>query len=286
MKYAVGDKVRVRNDLVVGNKYGDDDFVSGMKSMLGKVVTICQIDNHTYKLKEDHRLIPFNYTDEMLTSVYDLTNGDRVVGVGVVCGKNIEGKIGTVFSNATSSFGVIFDEDIGGHELGGNCDLGHGWYVSPENLNLCVNDKEEPHNWKVVIIPNGNETKGMLYNGNKIVKKVTTKKHPNDRYSEEVACETVIKRLFEVEKKPKIVKKTFYDVGDKVKIVDKWRNGCHQNLNGKMDKWLGKFMTIRTEFPFGIFDDCYFMVEDKDENSGNGWLWDKNCIEGKVVEDE
>ena len=36
-----------------------------------------------------------------------------------------------------------------------------------------------------------------------------------------------------------------YKVGDKVRIVSKWVKGCKQNSDGKMDKWLGKNMTIR-----------------------------------------
>ena len=40
MKYKVGDKVRVREDLVVDQWYGDDIFVSGMDSYKGQVVTI------------------------------------------------------------------------------------------------------------------------------------------------------------------------------------------------------------------------------------------------------
>lgn len=35
-----------------------------------------------------------------------------------------------------------------------------------------------------------------------------------------------------------------YKVGDKVRIVDKWKDGCYQNLKGKMDKWLGKVMSF------------------------------------------
>ena len=85
----------------------------------------------------------------------------------------------------------------------------------------------------------------------------------------------------ETESKPyRIVKQDKYEVGDKVKIIDKWVLGCHENSNGKMDKWLGKIMTIREV----SFND-YKMEEDKTENCGTGWYWNNKCIEGKVVED-
>ena len=42
----------------------------------------------------------------------------------------------------------------------------------------------------------------------------------------------------------KVVKQNKYEVGDKVKIIDNWVDGCNQNGAGEMDKWLGKVMTI------------------------------------------
>lgn len=66
-----------------------------------------------------------------------------------------------------------------------------------------------------------------------------------------------------------------YTVGDKVRIVDKWGDGCRQNYFGKMDKWLGKVMTIRVIES----DGCYRMKEDQGEN-GHGWWWNDACIAG------
>lgn len=69
-----------------------------------------------------------------------------------------------------------------------------------------------------------------------------------------------------------------YKVGDKVRIVSKWGKGCHPNPEGRMDKWLGKVMTIRTA------EGCYKMQEDKAENHGVGWCWTGNCIAGLACE--
>ena len=67
-----------------------------------------------------------------------------------------------------------------------------------------------------------------------------------------------------------------YKVGDKVRIVSEWGKGCRQNRYGKMDKWLGKTMTIRKVTPH----DYYLMEEDKTERDGIGWCWFDACIAG------
>lgn len=60
-----------------------------------------------------------------------------------------------------------------------------------------------------------------------------------------------------------------YKVGDKVRIVSKWTEGCNPNPEGGMDKWLGKVMTIHS-----IELDCYKMKEDISEHV-NGWFWNE-----------
>lgn len=64
-----------------------------------------------------------------------------------------------------------------------------------------------------------------------------------------------------------------YKVGDKVRIVD-YRT-YRMNDFGKMDKWLGKVMTIRD-----LSSPGYWMREDYGENNGYGWLWDDDMISG------
>ena len=70
-----------------------------------------------------------------------------------------------------------------------------------------------------------------------------------------------------------------YKVGDKVRIVSEWGEGCLQNPDGYMDKWLGKIMTIR-----GVTKNCgklaYKMKERLEENRGLGWCWNEKCIAG------
>lgn len=64
-----------------------------------------------------------------------------------------------------------------------------------------------------------------------------------------------------------------YKIGDKVRIVD-YRTD-RMNYFGRMDKWLGKVMTIRDFSSLG-----YWMREDYSENKGYGWLWDDDMIFG------
>ena len=55
-----------------------------------------------------------------------------------------------------------------------------------------------------------------------------------------------------------------YKVGDKVRIVSKWGEGCCQNRSGKMDKWLGKVMTVRY-----VSERWYQMAEDSENSTEN-----------------
>lgn len=70
-----------------------------------------------------------------------------------------------------------------------------------------------------------------------------------------------------------------YKVGDKVRIVSEWGKGCYQNPKGKMDKWLGKVMTVRD-----VDITLYRMVEDIEDNEWGGWVWRENCIAGLACE--
>ena len=71
-----------------------------------------------------------------------------------------------------------------------------------------------------------------------------------------------------------------YKVGDRVRIVDQWVEGCCQNTDGRMDHWLGQIMTIRD-----VRCDSYKMEEDKEESyRGGGWYWSEACIVGLADE--
>lgn len=74
MNYKVGDKVRVRKDLVVDRDYGGVDFIDDMVQFKGKIVTIKRADIKFYCIEGDKG--EFAWTDEMLEPV--VTNWDKV----------------------------------------------------------------------------------------------------------------------------------------------------------------------------------------------------------------
>ena len=76
MKYKVGDKVRVRKDLVVGQMYGTRSFANEMRPMLGKIVTIrTSFGAFGYSLEESE----WRWTGEMFEpleqSIHIYTDG-------------------------------------------------------------------------------------------------------------------------------------------------------------------------------------------------------------------
>jgi hypothetical protein len=65
MKYKIGDKVRVREDLEVGKFYNKCYFNSLMAKLKGKVVEIKGVDSESYSIKED----TYYWTDEMFSGL-------------------------------------------------------------------------------------------------------------------------------------------------------------------------------------------------------------------------
>lgn len=75
MRYKVGDKVRVRKDLVVGKDYGNFAFADTMKKLREQTVTIKNVLTDSYYLIEEDT-DEYSWTDEMLEPV--ITNWDKV----------------------------------------------------------------------------------------------------------------------------------------------------------------------------------------------------------------
>lgn len=198
--------------------------------------------------------------------------GDRVRGIGFSDGKPINGKIGTVREITDYGYGVEFDEYISGHRLAsynpaGLCKDGHGWYV--------IYDEVEAVSKEVIVIDRNDRE--VIAHNKATGEKATAKCHPNDKFDFLVGAKIAFDRLTNT---IKIVKQDKYEIGDKVKIINEWFDGCNENNCGRMNKWLGKTMTIRDI-------DCdgdYRMEEDKSDNLTDGWCWNSFCIEGKVVD--
>ena len=159
----------------------------------------------------------------------------------------------------------------------------------------------------------GKETIATLKQGKEVIKTAKAKCNPSDEFNFEVGAKLAFERLIGTDTKTfnatldtsglenslsnlreafkkasgnpvnkpsiKIVKQDKYEVGDKVKIVDKWISGTQSSF-GEMDKWLGKVMTIKRNIGY-----CYKMNEEVAENIGKGWVWSINDIEGKIIEE-
>lgn len=121
-KYKVGDKVRVRSDLVVGNKYFmensdiSDVFVAEMKEMKGKISTISRVYGK-YAIKESS----YSWTDEMFEPVTNKTEREEatMTTFRIKNVKTIDNKVVIVeFSNGDVQKAVCMPEDTFDFEKG------------------------------------------------------------------------------------------------------------------------------------------------------------------------
>lgn len=84
MKYKVGDKVRIMEDLVMGGNYGGSVAVDDMTDMAGSVVTIESVGAaFGYYIEED----PDDYcwTDEMFEPVEEMSAAEAIKLFGELC---------------------------------------------------------------------------------------------------------------------------------------------------------------------------------------------------------
>ena len=84
MKYKVGDKVRIREDLVTGGNYGGSVAVDDMTDMGGSVVTIERVGEvHGYYIKEDPD--EYCWTDEMFDPVEEMSAIEALEILSEIC---------------------------------------------------------------------------------------------------------------------------------------------------------------------------------------------------------
>lgn len=85
MRYKVGDKVRIREDLVTGGNYGGSVAVDDMTDMGGSVVTIESVGSIGYYIEED----PDGYcwTDEMFEPVEEMSVEEAIEILAEICMK-------------------------------------------------------------------------------------------------------------------------------------------------------------------------------------------------------
>lgn len=149
MKYKVGDKVRVRKDLMYADEYGGYIFLADMYGYGGEVVTIAAVHPDHYHIKEDHEIRL--WTDEM----FEPACAEKIVittdGVTTIARK-YDGKKLVKEAKAVCSKDDTFNFDVGAK-------------LAMERL--MKEDKPKLYSGKVVCVDNkGNElcyTKGKIY---------------------------------------------------------------------------------------------------------------------------
>jgi hypothetical protein len=92
MKYKVGDKVRIREDLIASKRYNGLSFVPSMEQYKGKVATITNIIFGYYCIDLDNE--SWHLVDEMFEDIIKSENKDeeKTVDIGyylVYCGHRI-----------------------------------------------------------------------------------------------------------------------------------------------------------------------------------------------------
>ena len=70
MKYKVGDKVRIRKDLMIFERYGKQTFIEQMEKYKGMPATISEVFSDSYHIKED-KGENWNWTDEMFEGLVE-----------------------------------------------------------------------------------------------------------------------------------------------------------------------------------------------------------------------
>lgn len=84
MRYKVGDRLRVRKDLVVGDIYGGSIFTGRMYALLGKIVKISEVYTGFYSIDDpDYELC--SWTDDMFEPITKLTATEVVMFAQEMC---------------------------------------------------------------------------------------------------------------------------------------------------------------------------------------------------------
>ena len=85
MKYKVGDKVKVRSDLKCEEYYDGVPFTSEMNRFKGMEITIARVNyGGYYEVLET----PYNFTDEMLESVEEMSAEEAISLQSKICREN------------------------------------------------------------------------------------------------------------------------------------------------------------------------------------------------------
>lgn len=105
MKYKVGDKVKVREDLEIGKTYGKLTFSVQMREYKGQIVTIETADDDGYQIEEDE--LNWYWTDEMLEDVKEELLKEADYGIEAINEQNRIEKLEIKLKNKQSEIDFL-----------------------------------------------------------------------------------------------------------------------------------------------------------------------------------
>ena len=213
MNFKVGEKVRIKNDLMTGKTYNNEIFSNGMKRYRGQIGIICQIiidkDGVKYRILIDNNQesLDWFWTDEMLETYTDVKEekikvviknkatvvvslNNEWVGSSQWNGKDkYDEKIGILIATARALgfdkktvqgfINVIFKEDDKKKES-----------INKEDKSNCHCSKDECKKQRLVILKNSEKT------NKKDIQKKETSKSTDDGLMEFLFTIGLLKELF------------------------------------------------------------------------------------------
>nr|DAQ38126.1 MAG TPA: hypothetical protein [Caudoviricetes sp.] len=169
----------------------------------------------------------------------------------------------------------FIEENIWYNDCFGYCEKERGYWCCDEMLELV---RRKPNECIVIYRKDSDVIALDKRTGEKSIAKCS----PDDEFDFNIGAKLAFERLGE--KKYRIVKQKKYEVGDKVKFVDKWNTGTNEDYFGRHDDFLGDILTI--EDARIVLRTVYYKIKESHRKEGilKKWWFNDNCIEGKAVE--